>query len=325
MRNKVARCLLAVCMSAGVFTAKAQPAIPREYIEHPGFSVGLNVGISDLWGDIGTQSPIDHYTNGKYFKQVFFMGGIFARYSAHPSLGFRLNLDYGTLYATDEWNEKKAMKAKTTDDDAYQRYLRNQDAKVNVWETSLVAEFFPLRLNSESRSASRRLQPYILAGVGLFHQHNYASVVHAGTKAKKWVDVNDIPLEGEGLTFVNETPGFSRKVKQFQFAAPVGLGLRWDINNEVSVGVEYMYRITTTDRLDKVSSQYPTDEYYDARLSPEDATLAKAIVDKTWVIDPSFQRKPWATRGNKDVFDGYSTFSVMLIYRLNANKNPWWY
>lgn len=325
MRKNIARSVLALGLSALSFVAKAQPAIPAEYIEHPGFSVGLNVGVSDLWADVGTQSMIDHYTNGKYFDKIFFMGGIFGRYTVHPAFSMRLNLNYGTLYATDEWNKNKAAKAESLDDDAYQRYLRNQEIKVNIWEGSLVAEFMPLRMNSESRSAARRLQPYVVAGVGLFHARTFNTYVKPGSFAKSWVDITDIPVEGEGVTYANATPGFARKIKKFQFAAPVGIGLRWDINYELAIGVEYMYRLTMTDRLDKVSSEYPTDAYFEKNLSYEDAELAKAIVDKTWVIDPSYERKAWQTRGNKDVMDGYSTFSVMLIYRLDKNKAPWWY
>jgi opacity protein-like surface antigen len=323
MRKNIASGILALCMSAVAFTAKAQPAIPREYIEYPGFSVGMNFGVSDLWGDVGTQTLVDHYTNGKY--KPFFMGGIFGRYVSHPSIGWRLNLNYGVLYATDQWNEKKAKKAKTVEEDAYQRYLRNQDVKTNIWEGTITMEVFPMRFNSESPSADNRLQPYAVGGIGLFHANPFTSYIDPYSKRRKWVEINDLHLEGEGNTYGEAVPTFARKTKKFQMTFPIGLGLRYDVNRELAIGVEYQYRFTMTDRLDVVSSEYPTDAYYDKYLSPEDAELAKALVDKMWEIDPSVERKPWATRGNNDVNDGYSTFSVMLIYKLNKNKVPWWY
>jgi opacity protein-like surface antigen len=325
MRKNIARGLLAMCLSAAAFTAKAQPAIPREYIEYPGFSVGLNFGMADLWGDVGTQSLMDHYFNGKYWDKPTFMGGIFGRYVSHPSIAWRANLNYGVLYATDQWNEKKAKKAKTVEEDAYQRYLRNQDVKTNIWEGSITMEVFPLRFNSENKSAANRLQPYALVGIGLFHANPWTSYIDRYSLRRKWIEVNDLRLEGEGVTYSEAVPSFARKTKKFQIAFPVGLGLRYDINRELAVGVEYQYRFTMTDRLDLVSSEYPTEDFYRRNLSPEDAELANALADKMYEIDPSVERKPWATRGNKEVRDSYSTFSVMLIYRLNKNKVPWWY
>jgi hypothetical protein len=300
--------------------AYAQPSIPRNYIEYPGFSLGANIGLLDLWGDIGTKSVIDHYTNGKYFDKPTFMGGIFARYTRHPAFAFRLNLNYGTLYATDAWNEKKALEASSTETDAFQRYLRNQDIRANTWEGSLLVEFMPLRLNSENRSAWKVMQPYAVAGIGGFHFKPQTSVTDRITGATKWVDVHELRLEGDGV------PGSkARKTSLWQPVVPVGLGLRWDLNPELAFGVEYLYRFTITDRLDNVSSQYATPGYYDRNLSPEKAAIAKEVYDKSWEINPNVQRQPWAIRGNKEVLDSYSTISLMIIYKITPNKLPWWY
>src|SRR5690606_35465680 len=111
MRKNTRRGLLALAISATTLSAYAQPAIPRKYIEHPGFSLGMQFGMTDLWGDVGTQNLVDHYTNGKYLDKPCFMGGILGRFTAHPMLAFRLSLSYGTLFATDEWNEDKAKEA----------------------------------------------------------------------------------------------------------------------------------------------------------------------------------------------------------------------
>ena len=45
------------------------PDIP--YIEQRGFSLGVNMGQADLWGDVGTKSVMDHYTNDVYTKSIF--------------------------------------------------------------------------------------------------------------------------------------------------------------------------------------------------------------------------------------------------------------
>ena len=106
---------------------------------------------------------------------------------------------------------------------------------------------------------------------------------------------------------------------------PLGVGLRWNLGKDMNIGVEWMYRMTTTDRLDNVSSYYLTPDYYDRHLSPEDAAIAKQVYDKSWYVEPGLKHGYEEVRGNKDVKDGYSTFSIQFIYRLETNKTPWWY
>ena len=324
MRKNLVRSFLALFVSASALTATAQPAKPKDYVETAGFSLGINVGMTDLWGDVGTKSLLDHYTNDKYWDKPCFMGGIFGRYQAHPVLAARLSLNYGTLYANDNWNKSKAEKAGSIEEDAYQRYLRNQDARANVCEGTFMLEFMPLRFNPESRNAMKKMQPYLLAGIGGFHFNPQSTLYDPVTGRRKWVNTADLHLEGEGITHEKATATYSRKTSLWQICVPVGLGLRWDIGRNLAFGVEYLYRFTGTDRLDNVSSQYPTDDYFDRHLAPEKAKVAKQIVDKSFEIEPSVERKPWAPRGNKEVLDGYSTISINFIYKINTNKVPWW-
>lgn len=323
MRKNIVRGLLTACISAASLSVYAQPAIPRDYVELPGFSVGMNFGVLDLWGDVGTQSIIDHYSNGRYLDKPCFMGGIFGRYTAHPMLAFRLGLNYGTLYATDAWNKDKAKSASSIEDDAFQRYLRNQDIRANTWEGSFMMEFSPLRVNSERRSAMKRMQPYIAAGVGYFHFRPQSSYIDRVTGQTRWVDVHDLHLEGDIATKAGA--GQAVETKLWQLAVPVGVGLRWDLSDDFAIGVEYLYRFTMTDRLDNVSDEYASAEFFDRNLSPEKAALAKEMVDKSWAVEPTVKHADWSIRGNKQVLDSYSTISVMLVYKLKNNKIPWWY
>lgn len=325
MRKKMLRSLLTLGISAATLSAVAQPAIPREYVEMPGFSMGIHVGMTDLWGDIGTQGIVDHYNNDKYWDKPCFMGGIMGRFLAHPMLAARLSIDYGTLYANDNWNINKAKEAKSTEDDAFQRYLRNQDVRANIWEGTFTLEFNFLRGNSESKAAQKRMQPYLLAGVGIFHYRPQSSLLNPLTGRRKWVDVYDLHLEGEDFEFTKPTEHHSKKTKLWQPNFPVGFGLRWDLGDQFAFGFEYLYRITLTDRLDNVSSEYATPEYFDKHLPPEKAAIAKLLYSKSWEIDPSVKRTAWSTRGNKEVKDGYSTISITFIYKILNNKIPWWF
>lgn len=320
MRKSLIRSLLVIGISATTLSAFAQPAIPRKYVENPGVSVGMNFGLADLWGDVGTAGLVDHYANDRYWSKPHFMGGIFMRFTGHPSMALRINLNYGTLYANDDWNITKAKEAKSIEDDAFQRYLRNQDVRCNIWEGSLLLEIMPLRFNSESKMANKNMQPYIGLGIGGFHYRPQTSLIDPVTGHKKWVETLDLRLEGEGI----ENSG-AAATSLWQPAVPLAIGLRWDIGKQMNIGVEWQYRVTFTDRLDGVSSYYLTPDYFDRHLGPDEAAIAKQVYDKTWAIEPANTVGYEDLRGNKDVKDGYSTFSIQLIYRLESNKTPWWY
>ncbi|XZF13361.1 outer membrane beta-barrel protein [Chitinophagaceae bacterium MMS25-I14] len=321
MRNRMLHSILALCIStAAVTTVKAQT--PQEMIEPSGWALGMNVGLSDLWGDVGTKSAIDHYSNSQYIKKPMFMGGLYGRYSIHPSFDIRLGVNYGTLYATDKWNEHNANKATSLTDDAYQRYTRNQDAKTNIWEGSLLFEVSPFRFNLHSKLARKSFQPYIMFGVAAFHFNPQTTYMDPVTRETKWVKIYDLHLEGDGFNF----EGAPKKYNLWQMAIPLGIGARWDIGNQLGLGIEYTYRMTFTDYLDGVSDRYIDPALYDQYLPADKAALAKSVSDKTWEItDPNYRHQPGEIRGNKSVKDGYSTISITLFYKIKRKTMPWWY
>lgn len=323
MRKTFIRSIFTLCISAAVAsTANAQLGHSKEYVEPPGWGIGMNIGLLDLWSDVGTKSIIDHYGNDKYWNKPTFMGGMFIRYSAHPALAFRLGGNYGTLYANDNWNETKAKKAASPDDDAYQRYLRNQSIRANTWEASLLLEITPRRFNYESQGAKKRFQPYLLLGVAYFHFKPQAKYIDKDKNDRGYVDLYDLNVEGNGLPselYKDSQPKYSL----WQVAVPVGLGVRWDIGRRLSLGIEYLYRVTFTDQLDNVSGKYVDPSIYAAGSSHP--TLSAEMADKSWLIDPTMRHAPGENRGNASNKDAYSTFGLTLIFKVPSKKTPWWY
>lgn len=311
--------IMALCITvAAPPSAKAQGPI---YIEPPGFALGTNFGLSDLWGDVGTKSVLDHYFNGKYFKEPCFMAGIFVRYSVHPSVALRLGINYGTLYATDSWNEKGFEKSTSINDDAYQRYVRNLNVKSNIWEGNLLFEIDPFRFGLESKLARKRFQPYLLAGVGGFHfkpTGEYRS--RTGESGTKWVKLNDLHTEGQGFDF----NGAPERYELWQVNVPLGIGFRWDIGYQLSLGIEYLYRYCFFDYLDDVSGNYVDPRFFEANITSPNAATARDMYDKSWLIDPSITHTPGDVRGNSAVNDGYSTISVSFFYKLKRRADHWW-
>ena len=303
-----------------------------EFSEDRGWSLGTTVGLADLWGDVGTQSPVDHYLNSNYLDNATVMGGLYIRYSVMPALAFRLQASHGRLYAHDNWNQTKAEAAQHVEDDAFQRYLRNQDVRSRVWEGLFLAEISPLRFNPESAIARRRFQPYVGVGVGAFNfksQTTWRSRPNSGGDGYgQWVDIDELSLEAEGYSVDesgNVTGGTPAPRERWQLAVPLTVGVRWDLGTEVALGLEYCYRYTRTDYIDGVSNRYVNPEIYDAILPENKEAIARDVSDKTWQIVPGSRAVPGSLRGNPSVNDGYSTIGINFFWKIKNKKNPWWF
>jgi hypothetical protein len=303
-----------------------------EFSEDRGWSLGVAGGLADLWGDIGTQSPVDHYLNSNYWDKPTFLGGLYMRYSAIPALAFRLQASYGTLYANDNWNQDKAEEAQNVEVDAFQRYLRNQDVRSRIWEGLFIAEISPLRFNPESALARRRFQPYVGVGVGAFNfksQTTWLSRPNTGGGGYgQWVDIDELSLEAEGYGIDesgNVVGGSAASRERWQLAVPLTVGVRWDLGTEIAVGLEYCYRYIFTDYLDGVSNRYVNPELYDFILPENKEGIARDVNDKTWQIVPGARAVPGSFRGNPAVNDAYSTIGINFFWKIKNRKNPWWF
>jgi hypothetical protein len=335
-------CLAAIAAPAAQAQQKWTRYRAPEFVERPGWSVGMNFGMSDLWGDVGTKSPIHHYANKNYWDNPHFMGGIFTRYAFHPGFVFRAAINYGSVYANDNWNVNQAENAATVEDDAYQRYLRNLDVKSNIWEGNIMFEINPLRLgNLEKHSAKKRMQPYLLVGGGYFHFRAKGTYTPRGTDGRangqgRQVDLEDLYLENQGDMMDPTTDtllmgaGLALPTGMSKVWVPEvcgGVGMRWDIANQVSLGIEYVYRYAFTDYLDNVSTEYVDPRVFDIihRNDPEKALMAKEMYDKSWLVDKNVYHKPGELRGNASDKDGYSTVAISVFFRIKTKRVPWWY
>lgn len=318
MQAKVIRILSVFCIAIALsYSATAQKnRALRLYVDQDGWSIGTNFGLSDMWGDVGTKSAMDHYANSKYFDKVAFMGGMFARYSIHPTLSVRMMLNFGSVYATDEWNYDGVKGDGLLEGADYvQRYLRSQTSKATIFEAGAMFEFLPLRFNIEN-SAYRRGQPYLGAGLAIFHYTPYSTV----GKTTTFVKTHELSLEGQGFTGGT----YPERNGLWQPAFPLALGYRWDIGQHLNLGIEYMYRITMIDYLDGVSGKYISDFEFNQNLSPNDAKVATQIADKQRYFNNSLPNKPGTLRGNPDNNDSYSAFSITFSYKVPTRNRIFW-
>jgi hypothetical protein len=318
MQSKVIRILLVLCVAVMMnHNAAAQKYRPlRAYVEPDGWSIGANIGMTDMWGDVGTKSALDHYTNSKYFDKVSFMGGMFGRYSFHPVFAVRFMLNVGSAYATDEWNYDGVKGDNLLEGKDYvQRYLRSQNAKSTIIESSVLLELTPRRFNIGGKAFKRR-QPYLAAGVALFHYTPYSTI----GKSPTFVKTYELSLEGQGW----EGGTYPKQNGRWQPAFPLAIGYRWDLGDHLNLGIEYMYRMTMFDYLDGVSGKYVSAFEFNQNLAPNEAQKAIQVADKQPFYNNSLPSTPGTLRGNPGNNDAYSTLTVTFSFKVPSRSNIWW-
>lgn len=197
------------------------------------------------------------------------------------------------------------------------RHNRNLSFRSNILELSAQAEFYITKEQQGHRYKIKNakgiknydFQAYLFLGVGGFY-YNPQTKYHGN-----WVNLQPLSTEGEGL------PGGAKKYSRVSVCIPYGIGAKYSINKDWSVGLEAGIRKTFTDYIDDVSSVY----YDNAKLAAAKGQTAAAVAD------PSLNRYPaelggdatgaWQSaagqqRGDTKYKDAYMFLNVTVAYKV---------
>ncbi|MBX2921042.1 MAG: hypothetical protein KF746_02530 [Chitinophagaceae bacterium] len=135
----------------------------------------------------------------------------------------------GRLHASDKYSSNASKKN------------RNLDFYSRLYDASLTLGYDLFNLSE------KRYTPYVFAGASLYHFSPYTYDTSGG---RRWLV--GYRTEGQGLT------GFpDRKVYALnQLSIPFGGGIKFAVNQNISIGWEFRFNKTFTDYLDDVSTTY---------------------------------------------------------------------
>jgi len=194
-------------------------------------AVGQYIEIGGSLGGTTYQGDINHFGSklsiqGARFLNSFHIGYQFSEYY---SLKMRFSSSSIGAYdnaSVDPW-----------------RRQRNLLFRSDLREVAIIQEIELLDVLSFFRKFN--LKPYLITGVAWF------SFNPQGKYQGRWIDLQPLGTEGQGL------PGYDAPYKLHQWSIPVGLGLRYYVNDNLFISAEVSPRITFTDYLDDVSGSYP--------------------------------------------------------------------
>lgn len=292
------------------FNAKSQSLIIGNEKTH--FEIGFNIGPSFFLGDLG-----GHRGKGTRFIKDLnlplteLMTGAFAAYYPDNWIGVRVAAQYGKIEAEDKVINTKGR------DELY-RKQRNLDFRSKVFEAYTAVEVYPLiLLNNNDPEYQPRITPYGVIGVGYFHFNPQGSLTVNGQKT--WYDLRPLHTEGEGFAEYPERKEYSLD----QINIPMGVGLKYALNDRFNLSAEILLRKSFTDYIDDVSTTYIDPNLFDKYLSPHDAAIARAISDKVFaIVNQGLSRNsPGTQRGNPKENDSYFTTFLKLGIRLGPIYN----
>lgn len=268
------------------------------------FKFGL--GASNFLGELGGANQIG--TNGiKDFEFSLTRPSFEAAYAymITPYFKARINGIYGRLKGDDALTKE------------IYRNNRNLHFRSPIVELSGLIEWYPFsekiahlyRLKGASGKKSSLLSPYFVAGIAGFWFNPRAKSPTTG----KWVSLKPLCTEGQGL------PGGPKPYKTISVSIPMGIGIKYAMNKNWSIGFEITGRMTFTDYIDDVSGTYYNNTDIQNSKGAEAAYFANPtlnlippIVDGSIVIDPT---GTGMQRGDPRDNDSYMFAIFSLNYR----------
>ena len=194
------------------------------------------------------------------------------------------------------------------------RQNRNLHFRSTIYELSLQMEVDVVQFQNKSRynlsSAGRKNSSAIYLSLGLGATRFNPKANFQG----EWYALRKFGTEGQ-----KQEDGPS-EYSLFTVVVPVGIGFRYELNREWTLGLELVHRVTFTDYMDDVSTVYFDNE----RIRETQGELASYFADPSlgYYVDERGQELPLnstftgAQRGQPKEDDAYFTLSLNAHYTI---------
>jgi hypothetical protein len=204
------------------------PAVSAQIWKTHRIEAGGGIGTTQFFGDIGGFSKGKNMLGLKdfSFRQTRFSLNVYAKYRILSNVTARVNLAFGSLYATDERgsNESRGYAAKTT-----------------FLEPSVIGEYYILRNAGDNSFLMLKGRSFAFQSL-LTMLDCYAFTGIGGISYN--VSPNSAFAES-----IKKTKGFSPLI-------PLGIGVNLNYSSSLSFGVETGARFVFSDNVEGYTSQY---------------------------------------------------------------------
>lgn len=247
---------------------------------------GLTVGAAHYFGDLNTRASINRpkLAVGAFYRKQF-----------NNYLAARLAVHFAQLGYSDTYSKNQYQKQ------------RNLSFNSDIFEIALSGDFNFFRY--QPGDPAHGFTPYVTLGIGMFSYNPYAYL-----SGKKYF-LRPLGTEGQNIPYVDPATGATRKpYGSMAMCVPIGMGIKYNINDRFNLSVQIAHRLTFTDYLDDVSSTYVGNDKF---VNP----IALALQDR------SFEKgvpigKEGAQRGWSKQKDQYVIAEIGVTFNLTNYKCP---
>ena len=249
---------------------------------------GISAGAAQYFGDL---NPNPRFNTPNIAASAFFRKN-FGSYVA-----LRVAGSYAFLAYSDKYNSYNEF-----------MYRRNLSFNTNIWELAVQGDFnfFKYIPGSEYH----RFTPYITFGVGVFNYDPYT--YYQGQK----VYLRPLGTEGQGSAAYPDRKPYGSMAVCF----PFGVGVKYSLNTKINIGLEVLYRFTTTDYIDDVSKTYAPNAQPQF-LPNGQPTLWYALQDRSYETGEPIGEQG-RQRGYSNQKDSYLTAQFTVSFNLFSYKCP---
>ncbi len=260
--------------------------------------VGMNLGFSNFLGDLGGSPlegrPLWFDIDAAVTRPAV---GVVYRQEVFPHWSVRANFYYSVVRGSDELTKNES------------RSLRNLSFRSPLCELTAFIEYDLFRFVGADK---KPWTPFIYAGFGTFWFNPQA--FYNG----EWIDLQPLGTEGQGLPQYPDRQPYSLNALCF----PIGGGIKYMTKNNWVFGLETACRLTNTDYIDDVSTDYPNAAFIQEFYDPDKAALIIALSDRS-IAGDKVTSGAESQRGNPGYNDAYFMGGLFTItYHFERTKRP---
>lgn len=215
--------LIAICTCVETLSAQTQATVYEG-------EIGFSAGAAHYFGDLNNRAS---------FRRPKAAAGLFFRKNFGNYVGLRLGLQVAQLGYADKYSSNEFQQS------------RNLSFNSTIWEYSLQGDFNFFRF--EPGNPYLRFTPYVTLGIGSMSFDPYAYL--AGEKYY----LRPLGTEGQGSTQYPDRKPYRNTAMVF----PLGMGIKYNINRTLNFHMEAVFRFTSTDYLDDVSTTFAGPDVFD--------------------------------------------------------------
>jgi hypothetical protein len=263
-------------------SVKAQDAIVQEG------EFGIGLGGAHYFGDLNTTASLNR---PKMAATIFF------RKNFNNYVSGRIGASFARLGYSDIYN----------DHNEYMR-RRNLSFNSNVWELSLQGDFNFFRFMPGEPGYN--FTPYVTLGAGIFSYDPFAYLNN------EKIFLRQLGTEGQGSSLYPDRKQYSSMGISF----PIGVGVKYALNERINIGFEVLHRFTNTDYLDDVSKTYVDPSVFPTNA---DGTPSAAFLlhDRSYEVGEPIGL-PGRQRGNSRQKDQFVTAMFHVTFNLQSYRCP---